>query len=225
MKIKYLGHAALHIECNGQHIVVDPFISANPLAAHIDVDALAADFILLTHAHQDHILDVERIASRTNAVIVSNYEIVSHYQAKGFQGHPMNHGGAWNFPFGQVRYVIAHHTSSFPDGSYGGQPGGFVIDNGQQAIYIAGDTALTYDMQLIPKRHRIDLAILPIGSNFTMDVTDAVEAAAFVECNHVLGYHFDTFGFIAIDHEKARAEFAQAGKKLTLLPVGDSISI
>lgn len=223
MKITFYGHASLGIEVNGKHLLVDPFITGNPKASHINIDDLKADYILVTHAHQDHILDVEAIAQRTNAVIVSNAEITYYFAAKGFQTHPMNHGGSWNFDFGTLKYVIALHSSSFPDGSYGGQPGGFVLETAEGNVYIAGDTALTMDMKLIPLRTKLDLAILPIGSNFTMDVDDAVIAADFVECNRVLGYHFDTFGYIEIDHAAAVEKFAAKGKELILLEIGKSI--
>ncbi|MGV7107112.1 metal-dependent hydrolase [Flavobacterium sp. U410] len=223
MKITFYGHASLGIEVNGKHLLVDPFITGNPKASHINIDDLKADYILVTHAHQDHILDVEAIAQRTNAVIVSNAEIAYHFANKGFQTHPMNHGGSWNFDFGTLKYVIALHSSSFPDGSYGGQPGGFVLETAERNIYIAGDTALTMDMKLIPLRTKLDLAILPIGSNFTIDVDDAVIAADFVECNRVLGYHFDTFGYIEIDHAAAVDKFAAKGKELILLEIGKSI--
>ena len=225
MKITFYGHASLGIEVNGKHIIVDPYISGNPKASHIDINSLQADFILLTHAHGDHILDVEAIASRTNAVIVSNAEIAGYYANKGFQSHPMNHGGSWDFEFGTVKYVNAIHTSSFPDGSYGGQPGGFVIEGEHKNIYIAGDTALTMDMKLIPMRTKLDLAILPIGSNFTMDVEDAIIASDFVQCDKVLGYHFDTFGYIEINHEEAKRKFFDKGKDLMLLEIGQSIEL
>ncbi|HLP64811.1 metal-dependent hydrolase [Flavobacterium sp.] len=225
MKITFYGHACLGIEVSGKHIIVDPFITGNPKASHIDINSLKADYILLTHAHQDHTLDVEAIASRTGAVIVSNYEIASHYGAKGFNYHPMNHGGSWNFDFGKVKYVIALHTSSFPDGSYGGQPGGFVIEGEHKNIYIAGDTALTMDMKLIPMRTKLDLAILPIGDNFTMDVDDAIIASDFVDCDKILGYHFDTFGYIEINHTEAKKKFFDAGKDLMLLEIGESIAL
>jgi len=138
MKITYLGHASLGIEIQGKNIIVDPFISGNELAKHIDVNSLKADYILVTHAHGDHILDVETIAKNTGAVIVSNAEITDYYAAKGFNTHPMNHGGSWQFDFGKVKYVTALHSSSFPDGSNGGQPGGFVIETDEKNIYIAG---------------------------------------------------------------------------------------
>ncbi|MET0760525.1 MAG: metal-dependent hydrolase, partial [Flavobacterium sp.] len=219
MKITFYGHASLGIEVSGKHILVDPFISGNPKAAHIDINQVKADFILITHAHQDHILDVEAIAKRTHAVIVSNAEIASHYSAKGFNCHPMNHGGSWNFTFGTVKYVNAIHSSSFPDGSYGGNPGGFVIEGEHKNIYIAGDTALTMDMKLIPMRTKLDLAILPIGSNFTMDVDDAIIASDFVDCDKILGYHYDTFGYIEINHEQAIRKFFDKGKDLMLLEI------
>lgn len=225
MKITYYGHASLGIEVNGTNIIVDPFISANELAKNIDVNALKADYILITHAHGDHILDVETIATNTGATIVSNAEIAGYYEAKGFKTHPMNHGGSWQFDFGKVKYVNAIHSSSFPDGSYGGQPGGFVIEADNKNVYIAGDTALTYDMKLISMRNPLDLAILPIGDNFTMDVDDATIAAEFLEVTTVLGYHYDTFGYIKIDHEIAKQKFANKHKELILLPVGDSIEI
>ncbi|GAA3739937.1 metal-dependent hydrolase [Flavobacterium ginsengisoli] len=225
MKITYYGHASLGIEVGGKHIIVDPFITGNPQAATINLSTIKADYILLTHAHADHVLDVEAIAKNTNAVIISNAEIASHYAKKGFNSHPMNHGGSWKFDFGKVKYVNAIHSSSFPDGSYGGNPGGFVIEGEHKNIYIAGDTALTYDMKLIPLRTKLDLVILPIGNNFTMDVEDAIIASDFVECDKVLGYHYDTFGYIEINHEEAIRKFFDKGKDLMLLPIGDSIEL
>ena len=225
MKITYLGHAALLIEVGETTIIVDPFISPNELAKDIDVNALKADYILITHAHQDHIVDVETIVNNTGAKIVSNYEIVTHYGNLGFEGHPMNHGGSWQFDFGRVTYTNAIHTSSFPDGSYGGQPGGFILETAEGNLYIAGDTALTMDMKLIPMQCKIDLAILPIGDNFTMGIESAVIASDFIECNKVLGYHYDTFGYIIIDHDEAQKAFANKGKDLILLPIGEALSI
>jgi len=225
MKITFLGHASLQLEIGDKIIIVDPFISGNELATVIDVNSLKADYILITHAHQDHILDVETIANNTGATIVSNYEIAMHYESKGFKAHPMNHGGSWQFDFGKVTYVNAIHTSSFPDGSYGGQPGGFIIESDEGNIYIAGDTALTMDMKLIPMQCKIDLAVLPIGNNFTMGIESAIIATGFVKCDTVLGYHFDTFGFIKIDHKQAINSFKKAGKELHLLEIGGSLTI
>jgi len=225
MKITFLGHASLQIQIGDVFLLVDPFISGNPKASHIDIHSLKADYILVTHAHQDHALDVEYIAKRTGATVISNFEIVSHYQAKDIKGHPMNHGGNWTFNFGKVKYVNAIHTSSFPDGSYGGQPGGFIIEGENKNIYIAGDTALTYDMKLIPLQTKLDLTILPIGDNFTMGIDDAIVAADFVACDKILGYHFDTFGYIEINHDDAKRKFFEKGKDLMLLEIGASIEL
>ena len=225
MKITFYGHASLGIEVGGKNIIVDPFITGNPFASSIDINSLKADYILLTHAHGDHVLDVEAIANRTQATIVSNAEIASYYAKLGFQAHPMNHGGSWNFDFGKVKYVNAVHSSSFPDGSNGGNPGGFVIEGEHKNIYIAGDTALTMDMKLIPLRTKLDLAILPIGNNFTMDIEDAIIASDFLECDKILGYHFDTFGYIEIDHEESIKKFFDKGKDLMLLQIGESIEL
>lgn len=225
MKITFYGHASLGIEISGKNILVDPYISANPKASAVDIDQLNADYILVTHAHGDHTLDVEAIAKRTGAIIVSNAEIAGFYAAKGLQSHPMNHGGRWKFDFGTVKYVNAIHSSSFADGTYGGNPGGFVIEGEHKNIYIAGDTALTYDMKLIPLRTKLDLAILPIGDNFTMDIDDAIVASDFVECDKILGYHYDTFGYIEIDHAAAKRKFFDAGKDLMLLEIGESLEL
>ncbi|MES2574752.1 MAG: metal-dependent hydrolase [Bacteroidota bacterium] len=225
MKITFYGHSSLGIEVSGKHILVDPYISANPNASHININEIKADYILLTHVHNDHIVDVESIARRTNAVIVSNFEVANYYGNKGFQNHPINHGGSWNFDFGRVKYVNAIHSSSFPDGSYGGNPGGFVIEGEHKNIYISGDTALTFDMKLIPMRTKLDLAILPVGGNFTMDVDDAIVASDFVECDKILGVHYDTFGYIVINHEESIRKFFDKGKDLMLLNIGESIEL
>ncbi|MBL4663310.1 MAG: metal-dependent hydrolase [Flavobacteriaceae bacterium] len=226
MNITFYGQNSLHIEVSGKHIIVDPFISGNPLSRDtVDIKTLKADYILLTHAHQDHVLDAEAIAKHTGATIVSNYEIAMHYENMGIQVHPMNHGGSWQFDFGRVKYVNAIHTSSFADGTNGGSPGGFVIEGEHKNIYIAGDTALTMDMKLIPMRTKLDLAILPIGDNFTMGIEDAILASDFVECDKILGVHYDTFSYIKIDKDLAKKKFYDAGKDLILLEIGASIEL
>lgn len=225
MKLTYYGQNCFGITTDKVKIITDPFISGNELAKHININKIEADYIFVTHAHQDHTLDVEAIAKNTGAVIVSNFEIANYFGEKGLKIHPMNHGGSWNFDFGKAKYVNAIHTSSFPDGSYGGQPGGFVFSIGSKTIYLAGDTALTMDMKLIPLSFKLDLAILPIGDNFTMGVEDAVLASDFVECDKVVGCHYDTFGYIEIDKDVAHKQFKTAGKDLILIEIGDSITI
>jgi L-ascorbate metabolism protein UlaG (beta-lactamase superfamily) len=227
MKITFLGHASLQLDIAGRNIIIDPFISANEFAKGIDIDALKADYILITHGHQDHVLDVERISKNNpKAVLVSNFEIVSWFGEKGINGHPMNHGGQKTFDFGTLKYVNAIHSSVLPDGTYGGNPGGFVIQAENKIIYIAGDTALTYDMKLIPETiGKVDLAVLPIGDNFTMGYQDAVIAADFIGCETVLGCHYDTFPPIALDKNAALDYFKKKGKKLLLPEIGDSITV
>ncbi|MBA6155364.1 metal-dependent hydrolase [Tenacibaculum sp. S7007] len=225
MNITFYGHACFGIEINGTHLLVDPFITGNPLASHININDVKADYILLTHAHQDHVLDVEVIAERTGATIISNYEIVMYYGAKNLKGHPVNHGGTYKTDTFSAKYVNAIHTSSFADGSYGGQPGGFVISSGEKSIYVAGDTAVTMDMKLISMNTKLTASIFPIGDNFTMGIDDAIIAADLVECNKVIGCHFNTFPPIEIDTEVAKSQFSKANKELTILEIGKSITI
>ena len=225
MKFTFLGQSTFAVEMNGKNLVFDPFISPNEKAKHIDASSIAADYILLSHGHGDHVADAETIGKNTGAKIISNYEIVTWYGQKGLEGHPLNHGGKWNFDFGTVKYVNAVHSSVLPDGTYGGNPGGFVIWDDQNTFYFAGDTALTLDMKLIPMTcPKLDVAILPIGDNFTMGYEDAAIAAEFIECDTIIGCHYDTFGYIEIDHEAAKKAFAAKGKELILLAIGESWS-
>ncbi len=225
MNITFLGHAGFHIEINGVNIVIDPFITGNPQASNINVNDLKADYIFLTHAHQDHILDAETIAKRSGAIIVSNYEIAMHYKEKGFKGYPLNHGGTFKTNLFTAKYVNAVHTSSFPDGTYGGQPGGFVISSKEKSLYVAGDTAVTMDMKLIPMTTKLTASIFPIGDTFTMGVEDAIIASDLVECNKVIACHYNTFPPIEIDTEKAKQQFSNAKKELILLEIGASVNI
>ncbi len=227
MKFTFYGHACFAVQIQETNIIFDPFISPNELAADIDVDAIKADYILISHGHGDHVADALRIAQNNEATIVSNFEIVSWYQNthKYPKAHPMNHGGSWNFDFGKVKYTNAVHTSGLPDGSYGGYPGGFIVNSAEKNFYYAGDTALTYDMKLIPMWSKLDFAVLPIGDNFTMGYEDAAIAAEFIECDKIIGVHFDTFGFIKIDHSKAKAAFEAKGKELILPKIGETIDI
>lgn len=225
MKIQYLGHSCFLIDINGTSILVDPFITGNSLASHIDISTLKVDFILVTHAHQDHVLDVEVIAERTKAVVVSNYEIAMYYGAKDLNVFALNHGGTFVSENFSAKYVNAIHTSSFADGTYGGEPGGFVISSKEKNVYIAGDTAVTMDMKLIPMSVKLDVVILPIGDTFTMGVDDAIIASNLVECNKVIGCHYNTFPPIEIDVNEAKAKFNSKNKELVLLEIGENLSI
>ncbi|CAL2085250.1 metal-dependent hydrolase [Tenacibaculum sp. 190524A02b] len=225
MNITFYGHACFGIDINGTNLLVDPFITGNPKASHINIEDIKADYILLTHAHQDHVLDVEVIAEKTGATIISNYEIVMYYGAKNLKGHPVNHGGTFKTETFSAKYVNAVHTSSFADGAYGGQPGGFVISDGEKSLYIAGDTAVTMDMKLIPMTTKLTASIFPIGDNFTMGVEDAIIASDLVECPKVIGCHFNTFPPIEIDTDKAKKQFANSDKELIVLEIGKSITL
>ncbi len=227
MKVKYTGQAGFIVEFGGKTLVIDPFISANPnMSEKLKVEDIKCDYVLLTHGHQDHVLDAEQIAKQNKAKIISNYEIVSYYGQKGIEGHPMNHGGEWKFDFGTVKFVNAVHSSVLPDGTYAGNSGGFVIYNDEKCFYHAGDTALTMDMKLIPMTcPKLDFAILPIGDNFTMGYKDAVIAAEFIECDKIIGCHFDTFDAITIDHEDAKETFSKRQKELILMGLGQEIEM
>ena len=226
MIITYLGHSCFTIEVNNSVLLFDPFISPNELASSIDIKKLMPDYILISHGHQDHIADAVSIAKQSGATIISNWEIVNWLSSQGVEkSHPMNIGGHWFFDFGKVKCVNAVHSSSMPDGSYGGNPMGFLLETKEGNIYYAGDTALTLDMKLIGDYKKIDIAFLPIGSNFTMGIDNAVIASDFIHCDKIIGMHYDTFGYIKIDQDEAFGKFAAAGKELLLLQIGNSITL
>jgi len=226
MNLTYYGQSCFSVEINNKTILFDPFIKHNPLAKHIKVDEIKADFIFLSHGHGDHIADAVEIAKNTGAVCVGAAEVAGWFGKNGIEKvHPLNHGGPIEFDFGKVRAVNAIHSSSFPDGSYAGNPLGFVFTTGEGDFYYAGDTALTMDMQLIPRWAKLKFAVLPIGGNYTMDVADAILAADFIDCNNIVGVHYNTFDIIKIDTEKAVQDFEAAGKTLLLPAIGETINI
>lgn len=226
MKLTYLGHACFMVTVNGKHLLFDPFVRPNPLASEIDIDKIEADYILISHGHADHIVDAADIASRTGATIIAAFEITNWLQQQGIEKvHGMNIGGKWRFDFGTVKCVVAQHSSVLPDGTYGGNPMGFVISGGDKNFYYSGDTALTLDMQLIPQFAVPDFCILPIGDNFTMGTEDAARAAHMINCKTVVGVHYNTFPPIQIDTTAAKAKFAQNGLELLLPSIGESIEL
>jgi L-ascorbate metabolism protein UlaG (beta-lactamase superfamily) len=228
MKLTYFGHSCFQVEISGKTLLFDPFISPNEKAKHIDIYSLKPDYILVSHAHEDHIADLIPIAKQSGAKVISVWEIFAWLGKQGLQNlHPMNSGGSFSFDFGTVQTVNAIHSSSFPDGSYGGNPVGFIVTSADKkhCFYYAGDTALTTDMQLIPLRHQLDFAVLPIGSNFTMDSHDAAMAAEWVKAPKVIGVHYDTFGYIVIDHEAAKQTFSRKQVELLLPEIGETIEV
>lgn len=226
MKITYYGHSCFGVQVGGINLLFDPFIRGNDLARAVEISRIPADYILVSHGHADHIADAIEIARRTDATVISNYEITVWLGSKGItKTHPLNHGGGYPFEFGRVKFVNAIHSSSLPDGAYGGNPGGFVVETKKGNFYYAGDTALTLDMQLIGESTALAFAALPIGDNFTMGIDDAIKAAKMVRCRTILGLHYNTFPPIAIDSDKALEKFAAAGLELHLLDPGSELSI
>ena len=226
MELTFYGHACFSVQIEGKTLLFDPFISPNELAKHIDIQSIKADYIILSHGHEDHVVDVELIAKNTGATIISNFEVIQWFANKGLNNcHFMNHGGSWNFDFGRIKMVNAVHSSSMPDGAYGGNPAGFVIESNEGCFYYAGDTALTYDMKLIGEEFDLNFCVLPVGDNFTMNVDDALKASDFVSCNKIIGVHFDTFGFIEINHAEAITNAKNKNKELHLLKIGETIKL
>jgi L-ascorbate metabolism protein UlaG (beta-lactamase superfamily) len=222
VKVTYYGHSCFSVQVAGKELLFDPFITPNPLASSVDLSALRPDYILVSHGHFDHVADLETIARASGATIVGSYEVVQWFAAKGFEKiQHMNSGGSWNFDFGKVTFTIAIHSSSMPDGSYGGQPGGFLVESTEGSFYYSGDTALTRDIALIAEAGPLKFAALCIGDCFTMGVKDALTASGWLGCNEVLGLHYDTFPSIVIDHAAAKDAFLSQGKNLHLLGIGE----
>ncbi|GAB3813503.1 metal-dependent hydrolase [Pontibacter rugosus] len=226
MKITYYGQSCFLFEIGENRVLFDPFISPNELASNINVDDIKADYILLSHGHQDHVHDAEQIAKNNNSTLVAIHEIATWFGNKGVEKtHPMNIGGKVTLPFGTVKMVNAIHSSSLPDGTYAGTAAGFVVETENKTFYYAGDTALTYDMKLIPEQFDVDFALMPIGDNFTMDIHDAMVAADFVQVDTVIGMHFDTFPYIKIDKDEVMEVAKMVDKELILIEIGQTIEL
>ncbi|RHB51893.1 metal-dependent hydrolase [Exiguobacterium sp. AM39-5BH] len=224
MKITYYGHATVHLDIDGTSVLIDPFLTSNP-HTNIDPASVKANYILLTHAHFDHIEDVELIAKQTGATIVATHELATYYEKKGYSVHGMNIGGGHPFPFGRVTMTQAFHSSSLDMGDvpvYMGMPGGFIIETDALTVYHAGDTALFSDMKLYGERFDIDVAFLPIGDNFTMGPVDALDAAHWLQAKRVVPIHFDTFPPIKQD---ARAFCDQLHQRGLLIEPNTTIEI
>jgi L-ascorbate metabolism protein UlaG (beta-lactamase superfamily) len=226
MKFTYYGHACFAVQAGGKTLLFDPFISPNPLAKKIDVKNVAADFILVSHGHGDHVADVVDIANRTGATVIAPFEVGTWFEGKGVKNvQAMNHGGAAKTEFGRVKLTSAIHSSSMPDGSYGGNPCGFVVESTDGNFYYSGDTALTLDMKLVGETTRLRFGVFPIGDFFTMGIDDAVRAAEFAGVNKFVGVHYDTFPPITLDHDAALKAARSAGKELLLPAIGETIRI
>ena len=226
MQLTYYGHSCFSIRAGGKTLLFDPFVTANPLASAIDVDKIPADYIFVSHGHYDHTTDVVRIAKRTGAKVLGNWELYDWFNKNGLKNtHPINPGGQFEFDFGKVKSVTAIHSSSLADGTYAGTACGFVIRSMDGCFYYSGDTGLTLDMQLILGWAQPDFAVLPIGDDLTMGVDDAIKAADWLGVKSIVGVHYDTFGFIKIDHKKATDTFNAAGLALHLPAIGSTIDL
>lgn len=227
MKYTHLGHSCFTVELHGKTLLFDPFLRPNPKAKDIDLASLNPDYILVSHGHYDHVADLIEIAKQSNATVISNFEIATWCQKQGVEKTiGMNTGGKITTEFGSVKLTAAVHSSILPDGTYAGNPNGFLIQGEHKALYYAGDTALTMDMQLIPVwAHHLDAAILPIGDNFTMGIDDAVIAASWLKTKKVFPVHYDTFPPIMINHDYAYKQFALAGIDLVFSGIGEKIEI
>jgi L-ascorbate metabolism protein UlaG (beta-lactamase superfamily) len=224
LSVKWHGHGALSFDVGGSSILVDPFFTGNP-SARVSPDDIRADYILISHGHGDHVGDALTIAGRDQALVISNFEICNWFAAQGHDNvHAQHIGGAYEHPFGRVKLTIAFHGSGLPDGSYGGMPAGFLLSMAGKEVYVAGDTALFSDMILIG-RAGLDLAILPIGDNFTMGPDDALDAVKFLEPKVVIPVHFGTWPAIEQDAGAwAELVHAETDSRVVLLKVEESYS-
>jgi len=224
MKIKYHGHSFFQIENDKYSILIDPFITGNPVTK-TKTDEVKCDYIILTHGHGDHTSDAITLAKKNNAMVIANFEIEGYMTKHNVKAHPMGIGGGFNFPFGRVKLTIAHHSSSFPDGTYAGNPAGVLLMMDGKTFYHAGDTGLFYDMKLIGEMYKIDCAFLPIGDNYTMNIDDAVKAAEFINAKVTVPMHYNTFDLIKANPEDSKKKVESIGKKCSIINIGESIEI
>ena len=224
-ELTWLGHGSWSIASGGLQILLDPFLDDSPVAP-VKADQVAADFILISHGHFNHVADAQKIALRTGATLIANFEICEWFTAKGVKKtHAMNIGGGHLFPFGRVKMTIAHHSSMLPDGSNGGQPAGFLISLPEGNVYFACDTGLFYDMKLIGAAG-IALASLPIGDNFTMGPDDALEAVKLLSPQRVVPVHCGTWPVIAQDPDRwAQRVRAETSAEPVVLRPGEKIRL
>ncbi len=225
IKVTWYSHAAFLIETDGVKLLTDPFFTGNPLAP-VSADEVEADYILVSHGHGDHVGDTVAIAKRTGATVIANFEIQNWLVAQGVQNaHPQHIGGGYDYPWGRVKLTIAQHGSALPDGSYGGNPAGFLLYIEGRKIYHACDTGLFYDMKLIGEEG-IDLAILPIGDNFTMGPDDALRAVKLIEPGLVVPIHYDTFDVIRQDpYAWAKRVEEETSARVRVMKPGETLEL
>ncbi len=224
-KFTFYGHSCFAIDFNGSRLLFDPFMGGNP-DPEATIRDIQADYILVSHGHADHTADLVRIAQQTGAPILAVFEICEWCKTQGLDNVvPFNYGGERQFDFGRVKYTYAQHSSVLPDGTYAGNPGGFLLMSPEQNIYYSGDTSLCTDMQLIPQRAVPHVSILPVGDVYTMGLDDALSASDMLQCDTLVGVHFDTFEDIKIDHLQAQEKAQLKSKKLILPKINETIDI
>lgn len=225
MKLRYFSHSAFQITTDdGKVILIDPFLDDNPTSP-VKSDDLTADFIVLTHAHGDHLGDGFKIAKRSNPLFICVNELANYISVKGFNAHNMHIGGGYNFDFGHLKFTIAHHGSMTPDNVYGGEAAGVILTINNVVIYHTGDTGLFYDMKLIGEMNKIDYMMLPIGDNFTMGINDAVKAVEFVNPTTAIPMHYNTFPLINADPNEFKEKLNQLDKKCRVMKYGEEIEL
>lgn len=227
MNAIYYGHSSVALELEGAKVLFDPFISPNPNASKIDINSLKPDYIILSHAHDDHVADAIAIQQHSKAKVLAVVETAMWVNQQGVAESdiiPFNFGGTVATDFGKIKMVYALHTNAAPNGQYAGVPAGYVLWSGGKKIYFAGDTALTLEMKLL-ESIGLDWAFLPIGGHFTMDVDDAITACQFINCKNIIGIHYNTFPPITIDAEAAKQKFSDAGVNLHLLEIGEELAL
>jgi L-ascorbate metabolism protein UlaG (beta-lactamase superfamily) len=223
MKLRYFSHSSFQITSDaGQVILIDPFLDDNPTAPVSSAD-VAADFIVLTHAHGDHVGDAFKIAARTNPLFICVNELANYVIGKGFRAHNMHIGGSRDFPFGRVKFTIAHHGSMTPDNTYAGEPAGVVLTIDGKSLYHTGDTGLFYDMKLIGEMTPLDYMLLPIGDNFTMGIRDAVKAVELAAPGIAIPMHYNTFPVINADPQEFKRQVMAIGKKAVVMDYGEEM--
>lgn len=228
MTLTYLSHSCFLLKTSTHRLIIDPFLTGNPLAT-TKASEIECDYILVSHGHEDHLGDAVEISQRTGATIIANFEVAMTCAKRGAANiHPMNPGGAFDFPFGRVKMTVAHHSSSnqTPDGFlYLGNPCGILIRTEGQTIYHAGDTALFGDMKLIGELNSIDVALLPIGDNFTMGPEDAAIAAEFLHAELSIPMHFNTFDLIKVDPQRFVLNVEANGRRAKIMEIGESVEL